>query len=218
MEDYSPAARRPKDRWMWFFLIGLGAALVVTRPILRDSLTGGDRGTAGCLNNLQQIGVAYALYARDFNGKFPRGVDPEDRYNPKIWQQSDEYGSLYFGETQTTPFLHVILRPYVPSAETFHCPDDDGWDKSNLPGNITLGLTDIHPSSYDKFGTSYYCLTKYGFTNLTPADLNDPGTTMLLFDGDVWHGKPRDSLNGLFADGHTANLSGGQFANYLDSQ
>lgn len=205
----------PSQRWdrlMWGLLILMGGGLILSFPRFGRSVSGGDEGTARCLRNLQLIGLAYSQYARDYDGMFPLGVDPEDRANPQIWRESPEFGSNFFQAAQQTPYLHEVLRPYVSSAEVFHCPDDDGWTKSQLPAGLSMELVNVKPSSFAKFGTSYYCLTKFNFTRMTLEDVENPAATLLLFDGDVWHGNPRRSLNGLYADGHVANLSSGQFA------
>jgi prepilin-type processing-associated H-X9-DG protein len=205
---------KPRDRWMYILLGVLAVGLFLSRPIANPSLTGSELGTANCLVNLQNIGVAYAMYARDYDGKFPRGVDPEDRYNSTIWQESEEYGALYYPDSQSAPFLHQILLPYVSGPEVFHCPDDDGWVKSRLAPMTRSSLMNVKPSSFARYGTSYYCYTILGFSNVTAADLEAPAASLVLFDGDYWHGNPRDSINGLFADGHAANLNEAEFRRY----
>jgi prepilin-type processing-associated H-X9-DG protein len=78
-----------------------------------------------------------------------------------------------------------------------------GWTQSRLPNSGGSGLRNVRPSAYTKFGTSYLTWTKYGFLLNTAADLTDPGRTVLLFDGDMWHSNSgRELINGLFADGH----------------
>ncbi|MBW3637012.1 MAG: hypothetical protein KY445_11225 [Armatimonadetes bacterium] len=185
-------------------LLGGAAALFVTRPRFTPALSerGTDARTATCLSNLNQIARAYALYAHDFDGKIPRGIDPEDR-NSK--------DSPFFNPANPTPYLHEILRPYVASRQVFHCPADVGWTQNRLP-NSQGSLEDVHPSSFSKFGTSYYCWTIFGFAQVGAVDLEFPQETILLFDGDLWHGeRPGDRLNALFADGHVQNLSPRQF-------
>ncbi|HEX9997151.1 MAG TPA: hypothetical protein VGB45_08415 [Abditibacterium sp.] len=194
-----------------------GAALVLwaTRP----QFSGGpsqdvDANTASCLSNLSQISRAYAQYARDYDGKIPRGVDPEDRFSPHIWRDSGQYGAEFYDDATKTPFLHEILRPYVASNEVFHCPADVGWEKTRLP--LGAGsLRNVRPSSFQKFGTSYYCWTKYGFALYNASDIENPAQTILLFDGDLWHSNAgRQLINGLFADGHVQNLTTQQFTQF----
>ncbi len=198
------------------FSVPLAIGLVATRPNFarvfdRQAV---DPQSAGCLTNLEQIGKAYALYARDYDGKIPLGVDPEDRNNPAIWRNSGAYGGAFYSDATTIPYLHEVLRPYVRSPETFHCPADVGWTQSKLP-SMNGGLHDVKPSSYARFGTSYYCFTVWGFSQQTANDIPEPGETLLVFDGDLWHQNAGQSLlNGLFADGHAQKLSARQFELY----
>src|SRR5690606_19642579 len=37
-----------------------------------------------CQSNLKQLGMAVALYVQDYD-RFPRGLDPSDKYAPEIW-------------------------------------------------------------------------------------------------------------------------------------
>ena len=194
-------------------VLPLAFVLVATRPNFARIFDprAVDAQTAGCLANLQQIGRAYALYAHDYDGKIPMGVDPEDRNNPQIWRNAREFGNAFADDATKVSYLHEVLRPYVPSREVFRCPADVGWTQSRLPG-MSNGLPNVKPSSFATYGTSYYCLTKWGFSQKTADDIPDAGNTLLVFDGDLWHTNAgQELLNGLFADGHVQKLSSRQF-------
>ncbi len=215
-------SRRPDPHSLSRRLIPLALALPLALVLLATAPNMGklldrnavDPQTAGCLSNLRQIGKAYALYARDYDGKIPMGVDPEDRNNPQIWSNANEFGSAFFDDAKQVPYLHEVLRPYVPSPETFHCPADIGWEQTRLPA-MRGGISNVKPSSFAEYGTSYYCFTVWGFAQKTANDIPDPGETLLVFDGDLWHRNAgQDLLNGLFADGHVQKLSAGQFQAY----
>lgn len=201
-------------------VLPLALALVVTRPDLSRIAAPNDvdAATAGCLSNLRQIGKAYALYARDYDDKIPLGVDPEDHNNPSIWRNRSAYSGAFFDDARQIPYLHEVLRPYVVSPEVFHCPADIGWTRSRLPG-MSNGLLNVKPSSFARFGTSYYCFTIWGFAQKTINDIAEPGNTLLVFDGDLWHHNAgQELLNGLFADGHVQKISARQFPIYSREQ
>jgi prepilin-type processing-associated H-X9-DG protein len=173
---------------------------------------------------LSRIAQAFVQYAEDYDGKFPRGVDPEDRNNPQMWNPDrDEtpYGSGsrgfdYSNDARTAPMLHDLLAPYTRDRKVWRCPADIGWSirarDENSIGNDWGYLRNIRPSSYARFGTSYYYYTDRGFSGWRPEDLREPSLSISLFDGDAWHvvdGQP--TINALFADGHVQNLRLGQF-------
>ena len=206
----------PFRHFLTLLVLFIGAtALFVTRPRFTgaNSGEGVDRNTASCLSNLNQISRAYAQYARDFDGKIPYGVDPEDHYNPQIWRFA--YDGAFYDDAKNGLMLHQVLRPYVPSPEVFHCPADVGWTQSRLPFADGSALRNVKPSAYAKYGTSYLIWTRYAFLLNTASDLDDPARTVLLFDGDMWHSNSgRELINGLFADGHAQNLTAQQFMAY----
>src|SRR5689334_3472827 len=72
----------------------------------------GDRASAICQGNLRRIGLAFAQYAEDWDGKFPRGIDAEDQVT---------------GSFRGMPMLHIVLHSYLRDASVWHCPADIGW-------------------------------------------------------------------------------------------
>ncbi|HEX8463972.1 MAG TPA: hypothetical protein VF627_05075 [Abditibacterium sp.] len=202
-------------------LASAAAALFVTKPRFSAAGSGAtDENTVACLSNLNRIARAYALYARDFDGKIPRGVDPEDHFHPGIWQNPEASGGEFYDDALSAPMLHQVLRPYVASPEVFHCPGDVGWKVSRLQiSGINQGLTNVLPTAYKKLGTSYFCWTIYGFQLSTAADIENPSQKILLFDGDLWHSNAgRQLINGMFADGHVQNLTVEQFNRFSPNE
>jgi general secretion pathway protein G len=175
-----------------------------------------ERGrTAVCLSNLKQIGTAVAMYVQDYD-RFPRGLDPSDKYSPQIWSSRPDVQAFL----ATTPLLQsdVVLGTYLKSAQVWKCPSDTGFDyPEKIPYMLKNPVTDVaeptKPSSFEKFGTSYFYRTDLTWYNKAPEDLNEPGKMNVFFDafGD-WHGAGflawnKKRFNVLFGDYHVKNIS-----------
>jgi prepilin-type processing-associated H-X9-DG protein len=200
----------------FFFFLGYVLALWLAAPSRKAvQVSSSDTAsTLACQENLRRISLAFAQYAEDFDGKFPRGVDPEDRV-PQTWQSGA--GGKYADAALSAPRLVDLLQPYLHRAELWRCPDDNGWNKRPLGFESRLGV--VQPSSWAKFGTSYYYYTIHGFAGLRPDDFPHPERDLLLFDGSFWHdGEPARTLNALFGDGHVENVSPKKFGVLADEQ
>jgi general secretion pathway protein G len=180
-------------------IIGVLAALLF--PVFLTA-----RGKAreiACLSNLRQIGMSVALYAEDYDGLYPFAVDPADYYTPQIWSSQPQFEAII----PTMPLIQTALQPYTKSKELFRCPADTGFQYEDFTG---LPL-DASPSSYDRFGTSYYYRTEIAFRRAGEATFQRPAEVNVLFDGDGrWHGGlllPTKRYNVVFADGHAKNLT-----------
>lgn len=183
----------------------LAAVLFPTFLVAR----GKARETA-CLSNLRQMGLAISSYIQDNDGLYPYVVDPADIYTPQIWSRYPAFQSQI---PWITP-VQTALEPYCKSAEIFRCPSDYGFDTEDFAG-IPL---DANPSSFEKFGTSYYYRTELAFRHAADGMLQYPAEVNVLFDGaGRWHGSwipPVWRYNTLFADGHAKSLSFDQLNRY----
>ena len=160
-----------------------------------------------CVSNLRQIGVAISMYTQDYDGLYPYGVDPADKLTPQIWSTFP----TFMNEIATIPYLHEALQPYIKSKELFHCASDFGFDIEDFTGleiDPKGNPKNASPSSYAKFGTSYYYRTEITFRHGGEQTFSNPAELNVLFDGDgKWHGGLLDRRYvTLFGDTHTKNI------------
>lgn len=168
------------------------------------TIRGKARQTA-CLSNVRQLGMGFAQYMQDYDGYFPYAVDPADR-DGDIWE--GQFGQ----DIPHLQWLHEALQPYVKSKTLFRCPSDVGFEYADF----SAALTNVFPSSYEKYGTSYYYRTELAATKSNESSLQFPAQVNVLFDGaGSWHGTripPAQRYNLLYADWHTKNVNRIQIA------
>lgn len=165
---------------------------------------------AVCVSNLRQIGLSIAMYAEDNDGLYPFAVDPADKFTPQIWNSFPAFQALIPGMNM----VQDALQPYVKSKELFHCPADTGFDREDFTGleiDPKGNPKNAQPSSYQKFGTSYYYRTEIALRHAGDATFQTPAELNVLFDGaGAWHGSlfpPNDRYVTLFGDNHVKNLT-----------
>jgi general secretion pathway protein G len=156
-----------------------------------------------CLSNLKQIGVAVGMYMQDYDGRYPRAVDPYDRSYPTTWTEFP----VFSADIARFPLLNEVLQPYLKSPQVFSCPADIGFDVAEFAG---LPL-DARPTSFKKFGSSYYYRTEVAAQDKGELAVQNLMGLNLVFDGaGNWHGTliPRTRrYNCLFADFHVKNVN-----------
>lgn len=84
-------------------------AIVVTLagisiPLIRSGIRSSHK--AGCLSNLQQIGMGLESYLQDHNQRMPELVAGRKSRDEDV------------------PVIEVLLKPYLQTEEVFHCPAD----------------------------------------------------------------------------------------------
>jgi general secretion pathway protein G len=165
---------------------------------------------AVCTSNLRQIGLSISMYMEDYDSLYPYAVDPADKYTPQIWSGEPDF----MKEIPNIGMMQDVLQPYVKSKELFHCPADTGFDTEDFTGlfiDPTGTPPNANPSSYQKFGTSYYYRTEIAYRHASDSSIQRPAEVNVLFDGaGKWHGSlfpPSQRYCVLFADGHTKNIT-----------
>jgi len=160
------------------------------------------------------LGVAVALYTGDYDGYFPRGGDPTDLHTD-LWH--DAADGVYEQQIDRIAPLTFVLRPYLKSPQVWRCPADTGFDVGDISGQPL----DARPSSFAKFGMSYYYRTKLTLKNkkdlagwdfATPPVEHGASDINVLADGHgSWHGEDEPwslrRYNVLMGDGRVVNLN-----------
>ncbi len=161
---------------------------------------------AQCKANLKQLGLAFEMYASDYDGFYPWAVDAADWYCPEIWDSFPQWQALI----AQMPRAADVLQPYTKNREVFHCKSDSGYDYLQ---NTTYEV-DAQPTAFEGVGTSYNFRTEVAFTHMGPSLLADPVNTNILFDGHgSWHGGDsyrEGRWNVLFGDGHVKSINSRQ--------
>ena len=169
-----------------------------------------------CLSNLEQLGLAFSLYAHDNDDQFAYGGDVNDIHSsPNVWITA-AHGEFAIAATTLKP-LPEVLDPYIKNNELWHCPSDTGFDYLDTSSTAISA----HPSSYEQYGCSYYYRTTAAFKNKTFADLtgcddyppyaaHGASEIDILNDGSgSWHGGVDETVwryNVLYGDFHAKNI------------
>jgi len=218
MFQHAVARRRPRHGFTLIELLVVIAIIAILAAILFPVFAKA-RAKAreiACISNLRQLGMSITMYADDCDGLYPFAVDPADYSTPQIWNSQPAFKALI-------PFMTHIdeaLVPYAKSKEMFHCPADFGFDIEDFTGleiDPTGSPKNASPSSFKKFGSSYYYRTEIAFRHAGQQNFQQPAQVNVLFDGaGKWHGTdipPALRYNVVFGDGHAKSQTFDQLQN-----
>lgn len=157
-----------------------------------------------CASNLRQIGMGVQMYLQDYDGRYPHAVDATDRADPDQWSGTPAFAAAI----PKIGLVQDVLHSYVKERRLFRCPSDTGFSATDFMPGVPL---DARPSSFEKYGSSYYYRTEIAVRQSTDASLKVPDQVNLLFDAaGAWHGTflmAERRYNVLFADGHVKNVN-----------
>ncbi len=171
---------------------------------------------SACLSQMHQISLSVSMYDQDYDSLYPWAVDPADRYEG-IWRSVPQFNS----QIPSMPWLYKALQPYVHSLSLFHCPSDTGFNVDEMTGGLldpNSAPPNAEPSSFAKFGTSYYYHTALAQQHIVDGSLPYPAETHVIYDGSgKWHGTAEAlRYNAAFADGHAKSLTYAQIMRAWD--
>ncbi|MEP4079090.1 type II secretion system protein [Haloferula sp.] len=103
--DSSHSSRRGFTLTEILVVLAIIVALAgVAFPLVRSGIRASHK--AGCLSNLQQIGIGLEAYLQDNNQRMP------------------ELEAGRKSRTEDIPVIETLLEPYLRSEKVFHCPAD----------------------------------------------------------------------------------------------
>ncbi len=197
-------------------IIAILASLLL--PVLGRAKEKGKR--IKCVSNLKQQGVSVALYADDFDDRFPSGTDPVLTARTFGGKQGTEHGA-------TNRFLNSYISISGPvstntegAALAFRCPSDNGATRGSWPNDRKPTLFDTSGSSYQYNSAANNHDGAKGLFQKRTAQVNNPVRVILVNDYPVnvhyfdsaafqfsyWHNSQIGYGNVLFVDSHVDYL------------
>jgi len=128
-----------------------------------------------CMQNLRQIGTALARNVAENDGVFPTMM------------------MARASTAENVPVIDTVLRPYVPDARIFGCPDDPKH-LAQTTGTSYLWNTHLNGQRLATLSVSF----------LAMDPINDPSCIMVMGDKEGFHPNLANKLNVLYADGHAS--------------
>ena len=168
-----------------------------------------------CNSNMKQLGMAFAAYAQDYNGRYPFAGQLQKWADPGAWVAGGEggipknyNGTSEFGLADPSTFATVAgheaypekgaLFPYSKSAAVYMCPSAKDVNQKKLSYSMNCAIAGISIASRVTDASNIILLVDEGDT-INDGYLwatNNSASTDALFKGHNSTG------NLLFVDGH----------------
>jgi prepilin-type N-terminal cleavage/methylation domain-containing protein/prepilin-type processing-associated H-X9-DG protein len=116
---------------------------------------------ASCLSNLKQMGLAWMMYAQDYDERYPTA-------DPGTWGRcSDMKDRGAFGG-----WIGNLLVPYSKNVNIFTCPSNPQLSAVNDDQKQTCWKANVVPYRYTSYGYNYDSLWDQGMSSVNrPAEL-----------------------------------------------
>ncbi len=169
---------------------------------------------ATCTSNVKQLGLAWMMYAQDFDETFP----PNNSTQVSANNPNPEWEPFPGGKFPCKPCRprnkvtklpydpRIFALPYIKNTDIFKCPSDVGISASLVPAEPTGGI-----AVWKAHGTSY-CLNTVMTRLGTMAAIPRPADTYMGAEIYSWHsgdpftywsqGNSGPARVAYFADGH----------------
>ncbi len=196
-------------------IISLLAAVLL--PVFTKARARGQQ--TACLSNLRQLSLATFQYIQDSDDRYPYGGDPGDLYTDGwLYSENGKYWAAVQQMQSNKQLLSNVMSGYVKNHALWHCPSDNGFDRTGQYENNSLVA---FPSAFQAFGMSYAYTTQLALEGQTissvrawsrnpPYSEHNPADIGLFYDlVGHWHGGAKLSegrLNYVMLDGHAVNV------------
>jgi prepilin-type N-terminal cleavage/methylation domain-containing protein/prepilin-type processing-associated H-X9-DG protein len=133
---------------------------------------------ASCLSNLKQMGVAWMMYAQDYDERFPYALPGTDSNWGRCIDMKDR-GS--FGG-----WIGNLLVPYSKNVSIFTCPSNPKLSNVNTGNNCAGANGDDAAGALAKYGIPFVW-TSYGYNyvsldNRGMSDVSRPSDLITIYD------------------------------------
>ena len=196
---------------------------------------------ASCLSNLKQVGLGVMMYTQDYDEKYPRAIQKNERV-----LEIDGIKDASFSGDRAWYWMKIIY-PYIKSVQVFRCPSSSSEDvtQGNYGANRTvmgyysdatqsLASVDSPASTYMIMDSGAYMIQASRAASSPNSYWYFPGTSQFVGDSasdlgmtgwrihDFEVGRHFDGANMSFADGHAKWLKSQTVFNeaqkYLDGE